>query len=120
MDQSSPDLDYLVSMSDIYDVTTDYLIKGVCQEESKCETTQIALKDNKRFILGLFICTMCALVILIFLALSIIYPWGTLTSFGYYEGLMGFLLGTKTIWIFIVIVIVLIGGIVLTVKEVYF
>lgn len=59
---------------------------------------------------------MCGIIgMLVFISLSVIHPW----SYDNYTGLLGFLLGTKTVWVFALFCIMFIIGITICFYEAY-
>lgn len=118
LNQSSPDIDYLVELSDFFGVTTDYLIKG---EESidtgntdvvilKTSDTEHVEGMSKEKLLhkwclyvGGIIMGVSLIGIIAFVICSALHPWTASINNVDVEGLLGFLVGTKTLWFFILL-----------------
>ncbi len=123
--QSSPDIEYVISLCEFFGISTDYLLKGEEppvkeKEEKKEEQTQpsvFAAKDpaqEKRWMiisLGMMITSLAFLVMVFFVIMSIIHPWATTVPSGKtYTGLYGYLLGTDTLPYFIAAAVVFLIG----------
>ncbi|MBQ9080418.1 MAG: helix-turn-helix transcriptional regulator [Clostridia bacterium] len=115
LDQSTPDFEYLIKLSDFYGVSTDYLIKG---ERSK-QTTDIikyaaessGLKVHHVCLsLGAVVMGASFIGILVFVICSALRPWGAQVNGMYFEGLIAFLIGTKTLWFFIILAVLFVLG----------
>lgn len=129
LNQSTPDMKYIAQLSDFFNVSTDYLIKGeneeqrVLESESKQsgDTIQSANTSSDKvaykwcFLLGVISITISFGGIIAFGICSALHPWGAMIGNMYFEGLMGFLLGTESFWFFAILVITLIAGISLAV-----
>ena len=120
LDQSTPDMDYLVALSDYFEVTTDYLIKGeppTASNRTGSEAPAQSHHFHKRcFYLGLVMMGICFIGILAFvLSSALTPPWTVIKNDRVYTGLLGFLVGTNTIWFFRLLPIMSICGCMLTV-----
>lgn len=117
--QTTPDLEYIINMCELFNITTDYLILGkehnlkdsISENEIQVNIPPASVKvvssDNKLFLFGVLLTVMSVIGIIVFIVLSVIKPWGILTTSGrYYEGLIGFLLGSKTMIYFIICCII--------------
>lgn len=116
--QSTPDLEYIINMCELFSITTDYLLLG--KEDSPKipisengvhinvppASVKIVSLDNKLFLLGVLLTVLSVIGIIVFIALSATNPWSTQTNNRYYEGLIGFLLGSKTMPYFIICCII--------------
>lgn len=125
LNQSTPDIDYLVQISELFCVSTDYLIKGeqsanatnvdITNSESK-DTEHVGIKSSSSkiynwcFYLGAISMGVSLIGIIAFVICSALHPWGALVGNMYFEGLMGFLIGTKTLWFFIILSVLLVAG----------
>ena len=124
--QSSPDIEYVISLCEFFGISTDYLLKGEEppvkeKEEKKEEQTQpivFAAKDpaqEKKWMIfgfGLSLAALAFLVMVFFVIMSIIHPWATTVATGKtYTGLYGYLLGTDTLPYFIAAAVVFLIGI---------
>ena len=120
LNQSTPDINYLAQLSDFFDVSTDYLIKGE-------QTNHIPHSDNADSVHletrpgDVSACKWCVLFgtvimgasligIIAFVICSALHPWTAIVNNMAYEGLLGFLIGTKTLWFFILLSALLIAG----------
>lgn len=122
LDQSTPELGLLAQISDIFGVTTDYLIKETAGEAAEPTAEKPTVKKPS-VRLALYIVLLClgAPGTAIFCILSGLHPWDVHTDDGIYTGLQGYLIGTHTTFIFVLCVlsaIVGLGGLVyLSVQE---
>lgn len=113
LDQSTPDLEYIVKLSDFYGVTTDHLIKGEPSGQTsdtvKYTSESTGLKIH-HVLLSLAGMVMGAsfIGVLAFIICSALRPMSALVNGMNFEGLMGFLMATKTLWVFIVLVVLLV------------
>ena len=118
LNQSTPDIDYLVKLSDYFCVTTDYLIKGKLpndisnldienSELSDAECVQAFSNSNNWYkwciYLGGIIMGVCLIGVILFVICSALNPWSVLIDNISYDGLLGFLFVTKTLWLFIIL-----------------
>lgn len=130
LNQSTPDIDYLLKLSDFFDVSTDYLIKGEnadkCPvpdrtdcESSGSEHTEIKSNNTKVykwcFYLGSVTMAVTLIGIVAFVICSTLNPWGATVNNWYFEGLLAFLFGTNTLWFFIILSVLFIAGCILSV-----
>lgn len=128
LNQSTPDMNYIAQLSEFFNVSTDYLIKGEKEEmvlESEgIQSGSIIQPTNVSsdkvaykwcFLLGVISIIISFGGIIAFGICSVLDPWGVMINNMYFEGLMGFLLGTKSFWFFAILVITLIVGISLAV-----
>lgn len=125
LNQSTPDLDYLVRLSDFFGVSTDHLIRGK-QANSDSDTddtefkTSNVVSNSKQlssinvykwcFYLGIISMGVSLLGMIAFVICSALNPWGAMVNNMYFEGLLGFLIGTKTLWFFVVLLILFVAG----------
>jgi len=132
LNQSTPDINYLVRLSDFFGVTADYLIKG---EEEDCvadsESTygeassdtnhdvKILEKDINSvnaykwcFYLGTVSMGVSMLGMIAFMICSAMSGTHVVVDEynRYYDGTLGFLMFTNTLWFFIVLVVLFIAG----------
>lgn len=125
LNQSTPDLDYLVRLSDFFGVSTDYLIKGEQTNNlTPSNDTESEVSDTINihkqlsgvhaykwcFYLGLVSMGVSLLGIIAFIICSALNPWTAMVNNMVYQGLFGFLIGTKTLWFFIVLSVLFIAG----------
>lgn len=125
LNQSAPDIDSLVKLSNYYDVTTDYLVKGE-QSNSKSHSDVEFLQSNISscievpasnkimhkwyFYLGIITMGICLIGIIAFVVCSALNPWTAMINNRTYEGLLGFLIDTKTLWFFIILSVLFFCG----------
>ncbi len=125
LEQSSPELQYILQISEIFGVSTDYLLKDAADEpdiktgissSSLAEPSEKTAQENSnhssflRF-LGTVL-TLCGLTVVIaFIILSVVNPWETLNEYGHFKGLPGYLFGTGSTPYFIIGCISLISGV---------
>lgn len=125
LNQSTPDINYLVQLSDFFCVSTDYLIKGEQSNNAPdCDNTDFESSNTEHietrsssckiytwcFYLGAISTGVSLIGIIAFVICSALHPWGALVGNMYFEGLMGFLIGTKTLWFFIILSALFIAG----------
>lgn len=95
LDQSTPDLEYIVKLSDFYGVSTDHLIKGEPAEQEygavnyKSESTGLKIHHVLLSLGGMV------------MGVSFIGIWLFNLHF---DGLITFFMGVKPLWLFIVLV----------------
>lgn len=124
LNQSTPDVNLLLQLSDIFQVSTDYLIKGE-KEESKGGSNDEPETSNSStfpihtqgiaaykwcFCFGLVSAAISLIGIIALVICSALHPWTTSVNDVYFEGLLGFLFGTNTLWFFIVLLVLLLLG----------
>ncbi len=124
LNQSTPDLDYLVRLSDFFSVSTDFLIKGEqFNNYPPCNNSDLEEKNSHTkpmsrnaatyklcVYLGAIILGVSLIGIIVFVICSALNPWGALVGRWYFEGLLGFLIGTDTLWFFITLLALFIAG----------
>lgn len=101
LDQSTPDLEYIVKLSDFYGVSTDHLIKG---EASKPDSDTVKYASESG---GLKIHHLCFSLGAIVMGASFI---GILMFNMNFDGLIAFLMGMETLWLFIILVALFVLG----------
>ena len=124
LNQSTPDLDYLVRLSEFFGVSTDFLIKGEqFNNEPPCNSSDLEEKNlhTKRMsrcaatyklcvYLGTIVLGVSLIGMIVFVICSALNPWGAIVGRWYFEGLLGFLIGTNTLWFFIILLVLFIAG----------
>ena len=118
LNQSTPDIDYLLRLSEYFEVSTDYLLKGRLDEDMKksSDTNGVKVVERKRvvyiwcFCLDAIITGISLMGIIAFVILSALHPWIVEVNDMVYEGLLGFLKGTHTLWFFVVLSILFVVG----------
>ena len=123
--QSSPDIEYVISLCEFFGISTDYLLKGeeppVKEKEEKPEehtqpiilTAKDPAQEKKWMIFGfgMALASLSFFVMAFFVVMSIIHPWETMLANGKtYTGLAGYLLGTGTLPYFIAAATLLLIG----------
>lgn len=125
LNQSTPDLDYLVRLSDFFGVSTDFLIKGEQfnntppynnsdLEEKNSHTKRMSHSATTYKLcvyLGAIILGVSLIGVIVFVICSALNPWGAIVGRWYFEGLLGFLIGTDTLWFFIILLVLFIAGV---------
>lgn len=139
LDQSTPDLEHIEKLCDIYEVTADYLIRQAQPENHEptetppeaagtqdAERKQIVFvpTDSRRrysslFVLGIVLVCIGICGIFTFVILSALNPWGATVGKFYFEGLIAFLIGTNSLVWFILLCITEIAGIICTVTGIF-
>lgn len=132
LDQSTPDLNFISQLSDILNISTDYLIKGTAPE-NKCENISVVQgfstqadcetksQNNKTafsgisfpsmvFITGIVLMCIGAIGIMIFIIMSSLHPWIHSNEHGTFTGLLGFLLGNNFTGLFFALCAVCLFG----------
>lgn len=130
LNQSTPDINYLVQLSDFLGVSTDYLIKG---EQSNTiphsdyadiessDTAHIGRKLSNVIeykwcaFLGAIIMGASLIGISAFVICSALEPWTVSFDDVDYRGVLGYLLGTNTLWLFIILSTLFIAGLAISV-----
>lgn len=113
LNQSTPDLAYLVRLSDFFGVSTDYLVRGEQEnrasgaDDTEYETSNVMGASKQApsvnvhrwcFYLGIISMGVSLLGMIAFVICSALHPWGAMVNYMYFEGLLGFLIGTSTLW----------------------
>ena len=125
LNQSTPDLEYLVQLSDFFAVSTDYLIKGEQIDNTPPRNTSNLEEQNihskempnsvtryKLFVyFGSIISGVSLIGMIVFVICSALNPWGAMVGRWYFEGLLGFLIGTNTLWFFAVLLVLFAAGV---------
>ena len=118
LNQSTPDIEYIRRLSDFFEVSTDYLIKGEetakAGEPVKNAEHSFSTEDRKRTCYKLM-CAFSALMaavalmgIIAFVVASSHQPWTAMFNGRTVTGLMGFLVGTRTLWFFAILCVIFI------------
>lgn len=120
LNQSTPDIAYLLQLSDFFGVSADYLIRG---EESKdihnlshtgFESSGTGSRNMNVykwcFLLGAIFIGVSLIGMIALVICSVLPPWAAIVNSMYFEGLLGFLFGTNTLWFFIVLLVLLLLG----------
>ena len=120
--QSSPDIEYVIALCDLFGVSADYLLKGEASEKQAAPEQEVHSqsaglppraereKNWMIFGLGMAVSSLAFLVIVYFLIMSIVHPWITNMNGRSYTGLAGWLLGNNAVPWFIAAVVLLLAG----------
>ncbi len=107
LNQSSPDVEYVIALCDCFDVSSDYLLRGVepelKKENTEADSAAVLIRDDTRekkkaafsmtFFLGLTFTVLSCGWLLALYVMSLIQPWSTQTTNGkIYEGFWGYVL----------------------------
>lgn len=128
LNQSTPDLDYLVRLSDFFGVSTDFLVKGEQFDNyPPCNNSDFEEKNShtKRMSRSATTYKLCVYLraiilgvsligVIVFVICSALNPWGALVGGWYFKGLLGFLIGTDTLWFFIILLALFIAGVLIS------
>ena len=113
LNQSTPDIEYILRLSNFFEVSTDYLIKG--EETAKAgepvKNSEQVFPTNDRIRTGYkLMCVFSALLsavalmgIIAFVVASSQQHWTATFNGMTVTGLIGFLVGTKTLWFFAIL-----------------
>lgn len=133
LNQSTPDLAYLVRLSDFFGVSTDYLVRGEQEnrasgaDDAEYETSNVMGASKQApsvnvhrwcFYLGIISMGVSLLGMIAFVICSALHPWGAVVNYMYFEGLLGFLIGTSTLWFFVVLLVLFAAGATLSVYAI--
>lgn len=106
--ESTPDFEHLIQISELFHITTDYLLKGELPHDEHAPLSDTAATDHmgaqkshELSLLGasLFLGGLITNVVLF--VLSVIYNMNWTGSIGTYDGLLGFLLWKNLVWLFV-------------------
>ena len=117
LDQSTPDMEYIIKLSDLFGVTTDYLIKGGVYAQPTVTEQQQAQQGKPPqgytwcFFGGLTFTSMSLLGIVALAICSAFHDWTVVYNNYVFEGFIGFLMGSNTLWLFIVLAVTALIGI---------
>lgn len=129
LNQSTPDINYIIQLSEFFEVTTDYLIKGTEAEAATTSQSEEPVSDNTQsviikrggengykwcFCLGMISMTVSLIGIIAFVICSALHPWTTMINGRTFVGVLGFVLGSKTLWFFVTLIIICILGVLLS------
>ncbi len=116
LDQSTPDLEYIIQLSELFGVTTDYLIKGEEPTERLSPEKQQVLSEKPPkgytwcFFGGLTFILNSLMGIIALVICSVFVPWKVLYNGYVFEGFLGFLMGSHTLWLFIILILLALLG----------
>lgn len=118
LNQSTPDIEYIIRLSEIFEVTTDFLLKGKKEDPVTKEdnSSPIVIQNNKSnikdifglcFGLGLTFSGLSFAGIIIFIVCSALNPWTTVEGSKVFTGVIGFVKGTETEGFFYLLLLIL-------------
>ena len=121
LEQSTPDLDYIVALSDLFQVSTDYLIKGeehaAKQETAPTENAKTTSRtsDMKSSMIWVIMGSVLLLLglggVIGFMVLAAVSPPATADISGFvFTGLLGFLICYDAVPYFIVCALLVLAG----------
>lgn len=119
LDQSTPDMEYIIKFSELFDVSTDYLLKGEeFAEPAPCEQVPTLQQKPPKgytwcFFGGLALVLNSFMGMIALVICSVFKPWTVIKDNYVFEGFIGFLMGTHTLWLFIALTIMALTGILL-------
>ncbi len=118
LDQSTPELSYIAELATTFSVTTDYLIMDKAEtpeteetEETKEGKEETAAKPAAEkstapvIALSIVLASVGVIGVLSFIILSVINPWTYGVDYYTFEGVLGYVLGTRTLPLFIIFIL---------------
>lgn len=122
--ESTPDFAYLVKISNLFHVSTDYLLKGELLQHKQLPspervTTEGSQNQNSHMLGLLGACMFLGGLItnVVLFVLSVLYPVDWIGNIGSYivsfDGLMGFLFWKNIVWLFALMCLAIVIGVVL-------
>ena len=119
--QSTADAEYVLKLSDIFEVSTEYLLKGEEKERAinknnNSEISSVGTKWSFGFGFG---CAFSSFIgIIAFVICSALNPWTADVNGKVFKGLPGFLTATGTLWFFVILCIIFVAGTVVSALEI--
>lgn len=125
LNQSTPDIDYILQLSEFFQVSTDYLIKGKdvrinqIDEEMKSTSKDEQISNTKQksniaykwcFYLGITFISISFIGMIVFVVCAALHPWTAVVDDMVFTGLLGFLIGTNTLWCFVILLLFFVLG----------
>lgn len=125
LNQSVPDITYILKLSDHFAVSTDYILRGdefVPTENSNMSTGPIVAESKLKttntcewlFYLGLMFLILSLTSIIAITICSTLKPHSLYINGKYFDGILGFFLATNTLWLLFVLVVMVAVGCSLT------
>lgn len=118
--ESTPDFRNLVKISEIFKVSIDFLLKDAAPaEDSETHQTNvpeayiIKRKLDNKCLLGACMFGAGIISMLVFFILSTVCPMTVMNEHGTFDGLLGFLMFNKIVWVFIAVCLMSVIGLVL-------
>lgn len=128
LEQSTPELQYISQISEIFGVTTDYLIKdnivepdptGKENDDARQADQALQIKKHQWRFLGIVLMVLGLIIVNALIVSSIVHPWETVNDFGHFTGLFGYLFGTGSTFYFIIGCLLLLLGITIYYWNIY-
>ena len=122
---ANPDIAYVMRMCEIFGISSDVLLFG---EERRPKTDEVSKNVQEKkppekrlypFILGMLLLVLGTGGIVVLGILSALHPWTAIVGQYVYEGLLGFVIGTKTGWLLILCILCALIGAVLSIIAVF-
>ena len=121
LEQSAPDLEYIVALSKLFQVSTDYLIKGEERPNDNQETAPAENMENpvpsaeaKLIMMWVIMGTVPLVLglagVIVFMALAAVNPAEAYVNGYSFRGLFGFLINYNAVPYFIVCVLLVLAG----------
>lgn len=118
--ESTPDFRNLVKISEIFKVSIDCLLKDEDPQEdpgtyptNAPEAYIIKRKLDNKSLLGACLFGTGIISMLVFFILSIVCPMSVLNDYGTFDGMLGFLVFHRIVWVFIAVCLMSVVGLVL-------
>lgn len=118
LNQSTPDIEYIIRLSNFFEVSTDHLIKGekTAKADEHVKNIEQSVTSDERKRTGYkLMCAFSALIsavalmgIIAFVVASSQQLWTATFNGMTVTGLIGFLVGTKTLWFFAILCVIFI------------
>lgn len=115
--QAVPDIANIIAMCALFKVSADYLLMG---KEEPAPVPAAEKGHGRRsllFKLGALLAGIGIVGVLAFLVLSVIHPWEVLLNGYVYSGLLGFLIGSESLPLFLACLVIFAGGLALSVRQ---
>lgn len=123
--EANPDIAYVMRMCEIFGISSDVLLFGE-ERSPKTDETSKNVQEKKPpekhlypFILGMLLLVLGTSGIVVLGILSALHPWTAIVDQYVYEGLLGFVIGTKTGWLLILCILCALIGAVLSIIAVF-
>ncbi len=121
LNQSVPDVTYILKLSDYFAVSTDYILRGdEFSHAENCNTSIRPIVDDSKlhrtiayewlFYLGLMFLILSLTSIIAIAICSTLKPHSTYINGKYFDGILGFFLATNTLWLLFMLVVMVIVG----------
>lgn len=118
--ESTPDFRNLVKISEIFNVSIDFLLKDAdfagesgAHPDNVHETYILKSKFDNKSLLGVCMFGAGTISLLVFFILSTVCPMTVINDYGTFEALLGFLMWKKIVWLFIAVCLMSVIGLIL-------